>query len=73
VDDQVMGGHADVVVSGARAFLFYFTHPGRRGPDAQQDGAEQRRSAIQVTELFLQDDKLGVERDAPTRILLRND
>src|ERR1019366_6734004 len=31
-DDGVMGNHCDVVVSGDRAFLFYFTHPGRRGP-----------------------------------------
>ena len=29
IDDQVKGGHPDVVVSGDRAFLFYFTHPGR--------------------------------------------
>ena len=72
-DDKVMGGHADVVVSGGRAYLFYFTHPGRQGPDAKKDGAEQRRSAIQVTELFHADGKLTVDRDAPTRIVLRND
>ena len=35
-DDQVKGGHADVVVSGDRAYLFYFTHPGRRGADARK-------------------------------------
>ncbi len=29
-DDQVKGAHADVVVSGDRAWLFYFTHPGRK-------------------------------------------
>jgi GH43 family beta-xylosidase len=73
MDDQVMGGHCDVVVSGGRAFLFYFTHPGRSGPDAKKDGAEQRRSSIQVTELIQSGDTLRVERDAPTRILLRND
>ena len=72
-DDQVMGGHCDVVVSGDRAFLFYFTHPERRGPDAKKDGAEQRRSSIQVTELFNTGDTLSVQRDTPTRILLRND
>lgn len=71
LDDQVIGGHADVVVSGGRAFLFYFTHPGRRGADAKKDGPEQRRSAIQVTELLAAGDWLRVERDAPTRILLR--
>jgi GH43 family beta-xylosidase len=72
-DDQVMGGHADVVVSGERAFLFYFTHPGRRGPDAKKDGLEQRRSSIQVVELTQAGDWLQAERDAPTHILLRND
>jgi GH43 family beta-xylosidase len=72
-DDQVQGGHPDVVVSGDRAFLFYFTHPGKRGPDAAKDGAEQRRSSIQVTELFLDGDSLRVERDTPTRVLLRAD
>jgi hypothetical protein len=72
-DDQVMGGHCDVVVSGGRAFLFYFTHPGKRGPDAKKDGPEQRRSSIQVTELFQSGDTLRAERDAPTRVLLRHD
>jgi len=73
VDDGVIGGHPDVVVSGGRAYLFYFTHPGRRGPDAKKDGVEQRRSTIQVTELFQDGDTLRVERDAPTRIVLRGD
>lgn len=73
VDDAVMGGHADVVVSGDRAFLFYFTHPGRRGADKTRDGVEQRRSTIQVTELFQAGDTLRTERDAPTRIVLRAD
>jgi hypothetical protein len=72
-DDQVIGGHADVVVSGGRAYLFYFTHPGRRGADAAKDGVEQRRSSLQVTELIQEGDTLRVERDAPTRITLRND
>jgi GH43 family beta-xylosidase len=72
-DDQVKGGHADVVVSGGRAYLFYFTHPGRRGADADKDGVEQRRSSLQVTELIQEGDTLRAERDAPTRITLRND
>ena len=69
-DDQVQGGHPDVVVSGARAFLFYFTHPGRR-PGAPRDGPEQRRSSIQVVELQFKDGWLICDRDQPTRILLR--
>jgi len=69
-DDQVMGGHADVVVSGDRAFLFYFTHPGRRGPDARKDTTEQRRSSIQVVELEFKDGWLACNRDQPTHILV---
>lgn len=73
-DDGVIGGHCDVVVSGDRAWLFYFTHPGRSvatgGAGSGTDGPEQRRSSIQVTELILSGDTLRVERDAPTRIAL---
>lgn len=70
-DDQVIGGHADVVLSGDRAFLFYFTHPGRRGPRAKEDGYEQRRSSIQVAELEYEDGALTCDRDRPTRVRLR--
>ncbi|MBN2138575.1 MAG: family 43 glycosylhydrolase [Sedimentisphaerales bacterium] len=70
-DDQVKGGHPDVVVGGERAYLFYFTHPGRRGDNANKDGYEQRRSSIQVTELELKDGWLACDRDKPTYILLQ--
>lgn len=63
------GGHADVVVSGDRAFLFYFTHPGRR-PDAPKTDTEQRRSSIQVVELKYKDGHLTCDRDQPTHIRL---
>ncbi len=73
-DDGVIGGHADVVVVGDRAWLFYFTHPGRGnvqgGAGTGTDGPEQRRSSLQVTELIQSGDRLRVERDAPTRIAL---
>jgi hypothetical protein len=68
-DDQVIGGHPDVVVSGDRAFLFYFTHPGRRA-GAKRDATEQRRSSIQVVELHEQDGWLTCNRDEPTHIRL---
>ncbi len=70
-DDGVKGGHADVVVTGGRAFLFYFTHPGRRGEDEKKEGFEQRRSSIQVVELELRGGQLVCDRDQPTRVLLR--
>jgi hypothetical protein len=61
VDDQAKGQHADVVVNGDRAWLFYFTHP---------EGKESRRSSIQVVELEEKDGVLAVDRDSPTRIAL---
>lgn len=70
-DDGVVGNHADVLVNGDRAYLFYFTHPGRHEPGAKQDGYEQRRSSIQVTELQIDaDGHLTCDRDKPTQIQL---
>ncbi len=80
-DDKVKGGHPDVVVSGDRAFLFYFTHPGRQTgrspalPNPTSSGSqdalyEQRRSSIQVVELEYKDGQLTCNRDKPTQILL---
>ncbi len=70
VDDGVKGGHPDVVISGDRAFLFYFTHPGRSDPASRVDGYEQRRSSIQVVELFEKDGRLSCDRDAPVYVRL---
>ncbi|HKB90122.1 MAG TPA: family 43 glycosylhydrolase, partial [Opitutaceae bacterium] len=70
VDDGVKGGHADVVVSGDRAFLFYFTHPGRTDPASKTDGYDQRRSSLQVVELEEKAGRLSCDRDAPTHIRL---
>lgn len=69
-DDQVKGGHPDVVVNGDRAFLFYFTHPGRRGAEARGNGYDQRRSSIQVVELDEADGWLTCDRDRPTAVRL---
>jgi GH43 family beta-xylosidase len=66
-DDRVMGGHADIVVQGDRAYLFYFTHPGRTGPG---NGYEHRRSSIQVVELEYVDGRLTADRDRTTHIKL---
>ncbi|WP_426337157.1 family 43 glycosylhydrolase [Pseudoduganella sp. R-31] len=60
-DDRAIGGHPDVVVSGERAFLFYFTHP---------DGKGTRRSSIQVVELASDGQVLHAERDAAARVML---
>jgi len=70
LDDQVKGGHADVVVSGDRAYLFYFTHPGRTASAPNTDDYDQRRSSIQVVELEHEGGRLLCDRDRPTRIRL---
>lgn len=64
-DDKVMGGHADVLIHNDRAFLYYFTHPGRREGTDPNDLFEQRRSSLQVVELFYEDGRLVCDRDAP--------
>ncbi len=70
-EDKVKGGHPDVVVSGDRAYLFYFVHPGRQGAGAQKDTVEQRRTSIQVVELEYQDGALTCDRDKPTHMDLK--
>lgn len=65
LDDGVMANHADVYVSGERAYVFYFTHPGRTLEAANFDGVQQRRTAIQSAELIETDGVLGCDRDAP--------
>jgi hypothetical protein len=66
-DDHDIGRHCDVVVSGDRAFLFYFTHPGLHG---NGDTHDHRRSSIQVTQMHERDGWLTCDRDGPTHILL---
>jgi len=73
-DDQAIGGHADVVVNGDRAYLFYFTHPGRGPKAALPEGAntDTRRSVIQVVELkYKEDGTITCDRDEPTYINLK--
>jgi lysophospholipase L1-like esterase len=71
-DDQSEGHHADVVVSGDRAYLFYFTHPGRvAGTPRGADGPDQRRSSIQVVELQYKDGVITCDRDKPTFVELK--
>ncbi len=68
--DRSKGGHADVVVSGGRAYLFYFVHQG--GKDAEGKGPGwQRHTVIQVVELHLRDGAIVCDRNRPTFIDLR--
>ncbi len=67
--DRAKGGHPDVVVSGGRAFLFYFIHQG--GRDAEpNDPYARRRSLIQVVELEYKAGEIVCDRNKPTYIRL---
>ena len=63
-DDQAMGGHCDVVVSNDRAFVYYFTHPGRRkDKPAAKNSFDDKRSVIQVAELKYVRGEIVCDRD----------
>ncbi|ALJ01107.1 glycosyl hydrolase [Rufibacter tibetensis] len=71
-DDQAIGGHPDVVVNGDKAYLFYFTHPGRaKANPAPATSVAAKRSVIQLVELEYQNGKLTCDRDKPTYINLK--
>jgi hypothetical protein len=66
-DDQNGGHHPEVILSGDRAFLFYFVHPGVAADSTARDT---KRSSMQVVELKYADGWLTCDRDAPTYIRL---
>ncbi|MBL9206130.1 MAG: family 43 glycosylhydrolase [Opitutaceae bacterium] len=72
-DDGVNGGHPCVVVNQDRAYLFYFTHPGRAGTitPTDKDSLDLRRSSIQVVELKVKDGWLDCDRNAAVDINLK--
>jgi len=70
-DDKAVGKHPDVILSGDRAYLFYFTHPGTAPSHA--DGTDRRRTSIQVVEMKYDavNKVLSADRDSPTMIDLQ--
>ena len=56
-----------MVVIGERAFIFYFTHPGRtyqmNGREVEENTWNYHRASIQLAELELVDGKLVCDRD----------
>ncbi|WP_201000846.1 glycosyl hydrolase [Paenibacillus glycanilyticus] len=70
-DDEWIGHHADVVVSGDEAYVFYFTHPGRSGmQEGAKEGYEQRRSSVQAARLDVRDGILVCDRNEDFEINL---
>ncbi|HEV8284183.1 MAG TPA: family 43 glycosylhydrolase [Chitinophagaceae bacterium] len=71
-DDQAIGGHCDIVVNNDKAYVFYFTHPGRRKENPAARGSfEERRSVIQLVELEYKDGELVCNRNKPVHINLK--
>ncbi|MBS1858342.1 MAG: family 43 glycosylhydrolase [Acidobacteria bacterium] len=62
--DRYKGNHADVVVNGSRAWLFYFVHqPG--------DQEQRKHTVLQVVELKYREGLLGADRNQETRVALK--
>ena len=71
-DDQAIGGHCDVVVNNNRAFVFYFTHPGRQKANPAAKGHfDDKRSVIQLAELKYVDGDIICDRDEQVIITLK--
>jgi sucrose-6-phosphate hydrolase SacC (GH32 family) len=71
IDDQAIGGHCDVVVDKDKAYIFYFTHPGRTKDTPPVKGSfEDRRSVIQLGQLHYSNGVITCDRDEPVRIQL---
>ena len=68
-DDHPSGAHGDVLVVGDKAYVFYFTHPGRQAHIDSPNGPDDilpfalRRSSIQVGELVFKDGTLICNRE----------
>jgi beta-xylosidase len=78
-DDAVIGGHCDVVVNDGKAYVYYFTHPGRTKDNlpsvvsnyAQQNSFNDKRSVIQVAELQYNNGEITCNRNEPVKIRLK--
>ncbi len=71
-DDQAIGGHCDVVVNNGRAFVYYFTHPGRRNDNPAPRGSfEDKRSVIQLAELHYVNGEIVCDRNEAVSFKLK--
>jgi len=70
-DDKVIGGHADVLANNDKAYIIYFTHPGRTAENKGKNNTETKRSSIQIAELDYRDGEIVCDRDKPVYLNLR--
>lgn len=72
-EDGAMGGHAQVVVSGDRAFVIYFLHPDRtKNLPVSTDPLDSRRSLIQIAELEYENGNIFCNRDKKVFLKLKH-
>jgi hypothetical protein len=69
-DDGTIGLHADVVVQGDEAYIFYFTHPERTNDKAADNSYAMRRSSIQAARLDVVGGVLVCDLDGRTYLML---
>ena len=71
-DDQAIGGHCDVLVNDGKAFIYYFTHPGRNKINPAAKGSfDDKRSVIQLAELHEENGVVTCDRDEPVTTKLK--
>ncbi|TXC90590.1 glycosyl hydrolase [Metabacillus litoralis] len=66
-DDGSFGYHADVHIHEQEAFIFYFTHPGRK-EGISVESYESKRTSLQIAKLDILDGKLICDRNASVRL-----
>jgi hypothetical protein len=72
-DDQFIGGHCDVVVNNNRAFVYYFTHPGRRKDKPAPRGSfNDKRSVVQLAEFKYVNGEITCNRDGKLKMKLKH-
>ena len=65
-DDGGLGHHADILVQGDNAYIFYFTHPGEGLPRGGEEmGYAHKRTSLQVAKLDTENGVLVCRRDEP--------
>jgi hypothetical protein len=71
-DNQAFGGHCDVVVNDGKAYVYYFTHPGRRkDKPVARNSFDDKRSVIQVAELKYTNGEISCDRNEDITIRLK--
>ena len=70
--DRGFGHHADVVVAGEKAYIFYFCHPyanEEEGAECKDSEYDRNKAVIQIAELKVRGDHLICDRDEEVELV----